>query len=277
MNFVAVKFNCSVDTAEMVVAALSTIGFDIFEERADGVDAYIDESLFDEANMHEILEMYNQPLPNGTLVIPKENWNELWEKNYDPIIVDDRCAVKAIFHKLDKQYPLEILVQPKMSFGTGHHATTFQMIKAQLDIDHKGKSVVDLGTGTGILAILAKKLGAKAVEATDIDEWCIENSTENFGLNGIRDIKVHLADAHNFKPGVTFDIVLANINKNVLLDEMRQYSSFCKKKGLLLLSGFYTEDIDDIEHAAAKFGFKVKAKSDRDRWAQLTLQKQVDD
>jgi ribosomal protein L11 methyltransferase len=277
MNFVAVKFNCSVETAEMVIATLSTIGFDIFEERADGVDAYIDEALFDKSTMNETLEMYNQPLPNGTLIIPKENWNELWEKNYDPIIVDDRCVVKAIFHKLDKQYPLEILVQPKMSFGTGHHATTFQMIKAQLDIDQKGKSVVDLGTGTGILAILAKKLGAAQVEATDIDEWCIENSTENFGLNGISDIKVHLADAHNFKPSVTFDMVLANINKNVLLDEMGRYSSFCKENGLLLLSGFYVEDIVDIEHAAVRYGFKLIAKSDKDRWAQLTLKKQVDD
>jgi ribosomal protein L11 methyltransferase len=277
MNFVSVKFDCSEETADMVVAALSTIGFDIFEERIDGVDAYIDESLYDENIMHETLAMYNQPLPNGTTVIPKENWNELWEKNYDPIIVDDRCAVKAIFHKLNKVYPLEILVQPKMSFGTGHHATTFQMIKAQLDIDHKGKSVVDLGTGTGILAILAKKLGATAVEATDIDEWCIENSTENFGLNAISDIKVHLADAHNFEPNLAFDIVLANINKNVLLDEMGRYSTFCKPYGLLLLSGFYVEDIIDIENAAAKYGFKLIAKSDRERWAQLTLQKQVDD
>lgn len=275
MNFVSVKFDCSEETAEMVVAALSTIGFDTFEERIGGVDAYIDESQYDEKLMLETLTMYNQPKPSGTSIIPKENWNELWEQNYDPIIVDERCAVKAIFHKLEKTYPIEILVQPKMSFGTGHHATTFQMIKAQLDIDHKGKSVVDLGTGTGILAILASKLGSTTVEATDIDEWCIENSTENFGLNAISNINVHLTDAHNFEPNRTFDIVLANINKNVLLDEMERYSSFCKENGLLLLSGFYVEDIIDIEKAASKYGFSTSKKSDRDRWAQLTLVKSV--
>lgn len=273
MNFISAKFICDQPTAEIIIAALGSIGFDTFEEKDNGVDAYITEANFDRQLLDETLEMYGQILPYTIAIIPKENWNELWEKNYDPIEVDDRCIVRATFHQIEKRYPIEILVEPKMSFGTGHHATTYQMIKAQLDIDHLGKSVVDLGTGTGILAILAKKLGAAHVEATDIDDWCIENSRENYQLNGIDDINTHLADAHNFEPTRAFDIVLANINKNVLLNEMGRYALFTKNGGLLLLSGFYDGDVQDILHEARKYGFELLARNTRSEWAQLVLQK----
>jgi ribosomal protein L11 methyltransferase len=179
--------------------------------------------------------------------------------------------VRATFHSGLPAYPIEIVVDPKMSFGTGHHATTHQMISAQLKIQHKGKSVLDLGTGTGILAITAAKLGASHIEGSDIDEWCIENSRENFLLNDLADITLQKTAAQNFICSEPFDIVLANINKNVLLDEMQYYAAFCKRNGHLLLSGFYEKDISDINEAAFKLGFVLQTQQAKDDWAQLTF------
>lgn len=271
MNFIQVSFLVDQALSDILLAELSAGDFDTFEEFDGGIHAYTEEVRFDQSFVDEISDRYE--VAYETQLIPKENWNETWEKNYDPIIVGDQVLVRATFHKELPPYPIEIVVDPKMSFGTGHHATTHQMIKAQLAIDHQDKSVLDLGTGTGILAIMAAKLGANHIEGTDIDEWCIENSRENFMLNQLSGITLQMTAAQNFICAAPFDIVLANINKNVLLNEMHYYADFCKPNGYLLLSGFYEVDIDDINVRTHECGFTMVSRQSRDNWAQLTLQK----
>lgn len=271
MNFIQVSFSVEQALSDIILAELSAGDFDTFEEFDGGIHAYAEEEKFNQTFVDEVSDRYQ--VTYETKTIPKENWNETWEKNYDPIIVNDQVLVKATFHKGLPPYPIEILVDPKMSFGTGHHATTHQMIKAQLDIDHSAKSVLDLGTGTGILAIMAAKLGATQIEGTDIDEWCIENSRENFALNELSDVKLQMTAAQNFHCSAPFDIVLANINKNVLLDEMHYYADFCKPNGHLLLSGFYEKDIIDISLSAKEYGFVIQSQQIKDDWAQLTFVK----
>ncbi len=271
MNFIEVTFTVDRQMADILLAELSMGPFDTFEETDKGIKAYSEGDRFDEAFVAEIADRYQ--LKYETKLIPKENWNEAWEKNYDPIIVANEVLVRASFHENLSKYPIEVLVDPKMSFGTGHHATTHQMINAQLKLDHSGKSVVDLGTGTGILAIVAAKLGATHIECSDIDDWCLENSHDNFQLNSLVEIHTQKASAQNFIYTNPFDIVLANINKNVLLDEMDYYGRFCKQDGHLLLSGFYKKDIDDINHKAQEVGFSLIAQQEKDDWAQLTFTK----
>jgi ribosomal protein L11 methyltransferase len=174
--------------------------------------------------------------------IKKENWNEEWEKNYDPIEVGDQIFVRAEFHPPKKNVPYEIIINPKMSFGTGHHETTAQMLALQLKVDHKDKEVIDIGSGTGILAIMAAKLGAASVAATDIDDWCIENAIENFEINRIVPSFVKKGEIASLQLKENYDIVLANINTNVLLSEMEHYVSLMRPKAQLLLSGFYEFD-----------------------------------
>ncbi|WP_373400530.1 50S ribosomal protein L11 methyltransferase [Algoriphagus halophilus] len=204
--------------------------------------------------------------------MPKVNWNEEWEKNYDPIEVDDLVFVRASFHDPAPGFQYEIVINPKMSFGTGHHATTYQMLKHQAEIDHKGKRVLDVGSGTGILAIMAHLLEAQEIEAFDIDEWCVENGNENFDLNGLS-TRMDIGTIREVNPQGKFDIILANINKNILLDEMEIYAELLDSKGFLLLSGFYTEDIEDLLDHAAPLGLSLYKKNSKDNWAALILQK----
>jgi ribosomal protein L11 methyltransferase len=205
-------------------------------------------------------------------ILPKVNWNEEWEKNYDPIYVDNLVYVRASFHGPQEGFRYEIVINPKMSFGTGHHATTHQLLSMQGTIDHQGKRVLDVGSGTGILAIMAQLLGASAVEAFDIDEWCVDNGNENFDLNGLS-ARMGLGTIRQVQPQGIFDIVLANINKNVLLDEMEVYAGLLPAGGLLLLSGFYSEDTDDLLQAAAPYGVQLQRSTTKDNWAALCLQK----
>lgn len=204
--------------------------------------------------------------------MPKVNWNEEWEKNYDPIAVDELVYVRASFHESQPGFRHEIVINPKMSFGTGHHATTYQVLRLQGEIDHQGKRVLDVGSGTGILAIMAHLLGAKEVEAFDIDDWCVENGNENFDLNGLA-TRMGLGTIRQVNPQGPFDIILANINKNVLLDELKIYSDLLISGGYLLLSGFYTEDIDDLVQEAKKHSLELLKTSSKDNWAALILQK----
>lgn len=271
MNFIQISFTVDQMLSDIILAELSAGEFYTFEEYDGGLHAYTEEERYDDGFVAEIAERYH--LTYRTQIIPKVNWNEAWEKNYDPIMVDDQVLVRTTFHKDLPTYPIEIIVEPKMSFGTGHHATTHQMIRAQLNLDHQGKSVLDLGTGTGILAIVASKLGAHHVEATDIDEWCIENSRENFALNNLGPISLQQVPAQNFIFSDPFDMVLANINKNVLLEEMSYYHKFCKPQGYLLVSGFYVDDVGDIIGRASTYGFLLKRQQSKDHWAQLTFLK----
>ena len=230
-----------------------------------------DEAKFNEEEVKSLLSPYD-----GVTYSIKEqekvNWNEEWEKNYDPIVVGQRCIVRASFHDQRPEFEYEIIVTPKMSFGTGHHATTWQVLNYQLDLDHTGKHILDVGTGTGILAIMAKKRGAVALTATDIDDWCIENSAENFSLNHVEDVQL-IQGQIDLVGKKDFDIVIANINKNVLLEQIGSYADRLKLNGELILSGFYEDDIADLVDKGEEFGLKKKKHTVKDRWAMLVLNK----
>lgn len=274
MDYLEFKISCLEEFREILIAELAEIGFDSFLETEEGIDAYAPEADFDREKFDALIANYREAaqltLTEGKM--PKVNWNEEWEKNYDPIAVDDLVYVRASFHESQPGFQHEIVINPKMSFGTGHHATTFQMLRHQGELDHRGKRVLDVGSGTGILAIMAHLLEAREVEAFDIDDWCVDNGNENFDLNGLK-TRMGLGTIRQVNPQGPFDIVLANINKNVLLDEMEIYAGLLAPTGYLLLSGFYTEDIEDLVTAAAPLGLELKKKSSKDNWAALILQK----
>jgi ribosomal protein L11 methyltransferase len=274
MDYLEFKINCLEEFREILIAELSEIGFDSFLEREEGIDAYSLSEGFNREAFDEVISNYSEAaqiqLSEGEM--EKINWNAEWEKNYDPIAVDDLVYVRASFHSSQPGFKHEIVINPKMSFGTGHHATTFQMLRHQGTIDHQGKRVLDVGSGTGILAIMAHLLGASQIEAFDIDDWCVANGNENFELNAVS-ASMGLGTIRELNPIGPFDIILANINKNVLLDEMAFYSTLLVSQGYLLLSGFYKEDVDDLEVLANQLGLTLIGQQSKDNWAALVLKK----
>jgi ribosomal protein L11 methyltransferase len=269
---------CDPDFTEILMAEIAEAGFDTFMETDKGFEAYAEENKLDQSLLNELNEKYKHVNPLLFLQdkVQKQNWNEEWEKNVDPIFVEDQCLIRAEFHKIEKKFPYEIIITPKMSFGTGHHQTTYLMVKAQLGMDHKGKRVMDAGCGTAILAIMASKLGAKEVEAFDIDEWSVPNGVENAEKNQCSNIRIRQGKIVDMNFTGKFDVILANINKNVLLSEIKEYAGFLPKKGLLLLSGFYTPDIDDLKQEAARYKLTEVRRDERETWASLLLEKQSD-
>jgi ribosomal protein L11 methyltransferase len=266
---------CTSDFSEILQAEIAEVGFDTFMEIENGFEAYAEQDQFNKEALTEILDQYNQltPITYQFTTIEKKNWNEEWEKNYEPVMVDDRVIIRAVFHQPTQQYPYDIIITPKMSFGTGHHQTTHLMIKAQLAIDHKNKTVMDAGCGTAVLAVMASKLGAKKVEAFDIDEWSVPNGQENAELNGCNNINIRQGKISELTFDDDFDIILANINKNILLAEIHQYAAYLKPKGLLLLSGFYETDIADLVNEGTRYGFSQVTSYERETWVSLLLQK----
>ena len=272
MDFVTIKVVCSQELTDYLIAELFQLGFDSFQELNDGFEGSCETASFDEGNVNQVLS----PFSNLSFQIEKQNkvnWNEEWEKDYDPVIIKDRCLVRASFHAARPEFEYEIIVTPKMSFGTGHHATTFQLLSYQMQLDHQGKRVLDVGTGTGILSIMAQKRGASLIVATDTDSWCIENSRKNFELNGIRVAKLFKGEIENL-PDSNFDIIMANINKNVLLTQMSVYVEKLTTGGRLLISGFYEEDMDDLKVVAGSHSLKPSGFTTRDNWVMLVFYKQ---
>jgi len=257
------------------MAEIAEAGFDTFLETEKGFEAYAEEKKEDSKLLAEIKEKYHHvnPLIFFMDKVQKQNWNEEWEKNVDPVIVEDQCLIRAEFHKIKKKYPYEIIITPKMSFGTGHHQTTYLMIKAQLQLDHQDAHVMDAGCGTAILSVMASKRGAKTIEAFDIDEWSIENGRENVEMNGCRNVSIRKGTISDFSWPNMFDVILANINKNVLLSEMDLYAKNLKPKGFLLLSGFYEKDIPDLVQSTKPLGLEKKSQDQRETWASLLFQK----
>ena len=275
MYYTRLQVICNSDFAEILMAEIAEAGFDTFMETDKGFEAYVELEKFDKEQLQYIKDRYSDQTP---LIfyqdrIEKQNWNEEWEKSYQPIIVDDRCLIRAEFHKIDKEYPYVITITPKMSFGTGHHQTTYLMVKAQMDIDHQDKRVMDAGCGTAILSIMASKRGAKEVVAFDIDEWSVVNGQENIEVNNCNNISLQQGKLSEVNITGTFDIVLANINKNVLLDEIKLYQEYLVPGGLLLLSGFYTQDIPDLLKEASTYNLKEVSRDERETWASLLLKK----
>jgi ribosomal protein L11 methyltransferase len=259
--------------AEILMAEIAEAGFDTFLETDSGFEAYAEEDKADRKEVDAIQHKYRdvQPLQFLYERVEKQNWNEEWEKNVDPIIVDDTVLVRAAFHQLNRKFPIEIIITPKMSFGTGHHQTTHLMLSNQLMIDHKGKRVMDAGCGTAILSVMASKVGAKSVEAFDIDEWSVLNGKENAEVNGATNIHIQRGTIADMKFSESFDIILANINKNVLMAEMEQYAWHLAPGGVLLISGFYETDVDDLLGVAKKFGLRDVSQSGRETWAAVIL------
>jgi ribosomal protein L11 methyltransferase len=266
---------CDPDFSEILMAEIAEAGFDTFMEIEKGFEAYGEEKKVDTDLVETIRKKYKQVNPLLMLFqkVEKENWNKDWEKNVDPINVDGKVRVRASFHKADPSIPYDIIITPKMSFGTGHHQTTHLMIRSQLSIDHKGKNVMDAGCGTAILSIMASKLGAQAVEAFDIDEWSVENGRENIEVNKTSNINIRLGSIRTLSFDRKFDIILANINKNILLDEVDAYSTCMNPDGLLLMSGFYTADINDLIVRSKPLGFQEVRRDEKEGWAALLLRK----
>ena len=247
---------------DILIAQLSDAGFEGFEETEDVLKAFIKSKEFDKLLLEEITFKYQ--LKYRESAIKNTNWNQVWETNFQPIVIDDFVSIRADFHEPIKNVDFEIIITPKMSFGTGHHATTHMMIEQMREIDFKEKLVFDFGTGTGILAILAEKLGAREVMTVDNDDWSIENAEENFIRNNSSKIKIQKISTASLK--MNFDIILANINKNVIRDNFPALVNQLKKPGLLLLSGLLEEDFEEINSIASDFNLKMKKKLIRNNW-----------
>ncbi|MGE5108753.1 MAG: 50S ribosomal protein L11 methyltransferase [Sphingobacteriales bacterium] len=261
--------NVNAEQSEIMIALLADIGYEGFEEGEWFLSAFINKEDFNEELLKDILTPHQ--LNFSKELIAEKNWNEEWEKNFEPVRVDDFCAVRAGFHQPITNVQHEVIITPKMSFGTGHHATTYMMIKSMQDINFKDKSVLDFGTGTGVLAILAEKLIAGAIYAIDNDEWSITNAKENIEINNCSAITVELKDNLNTLP--SFDIVLANINRNVLMDTMDSIAAIVKPTGMVLLSGFYEEDVVMLVQKADEFELKLVSSLSRNKWHSLLFTK----
>ena len=253
---------------EILIAELGYAGFESFVETEDGVTAYIqkEEWRADILDDIQILKSEEFEITHTFEEIEQTNWNQEWEKNFNPIVVDNVCAVRAPFHdKFDTEY--DIIIEPKMSFGTGHHETTHMMIQHIIKNDFKDKSVLDMGCGTGVLAILAELKGAKPIDAVDYDNWCYLNSLENVERNNCKHITVIEGDASVLKH--KYDIIIANINRNILMQDMATYVSCLNQGGMLFLSGFYNDDIPMIQSVCEKQLLKFEEKLERNNWVSL--------
>ena len=267
-DYIKITFNeITQDQKDLLVAHLSDMGFEGFEEGKNWLICYSNNENFKEESLKQLAELYSLRFEKE--IIEKQNWNELWEKNFQPVLVDDFCAIRASFHPEEKNTRFNIVITPKMSFGTGHHATTYMMIKWMKEIDHKGKSVLDFGTGTGVLAILAEKLGSSKIAAIDNDDWSIENANENILYNECSRIELHKADSLDFAQ--PFDIILANINKNVLLGNMEKLQQHLAKEGVLVISGLLEGDRPAIETAANRCKLAVNGQMINNGWISLKL------
>lgn len=274
MNYIEVKFAC-VPNDEIVNSILPSllgeIGFESFTESQDGVLAYIQKDLFSKDNIDELIRQFplKCEITYSHSEVEERNWNEEWEKHYfEPLIIDNRCIIQSTFHNVPPTYEYNIIIDPKMSFGTGHHQTTELMIREILKEDFKGKAVLDMGCGTAIIAILAAMRGASPITAIDIDQWAYDNALENIDLNNVSGISVHIGDADLLLSlNKTFDIILANINRNILLNDIRTYASVLNTGGLLFMSGFYTEDIPMIEAQCKKNRLTLSYSTSKNNWA----------
>jgi ribosomal protein L11 methyltransferase len=265
-NYVEINIQTGESTLrDIIVAQLSELGFEGFEESETSLKAFISEAEFDEKVFNDLLKPHNLICLKS--ILPSQNWNALWESNFEPVIVDDFCEVRADFHSPSNSTQHDIIITPKMSFGTGHHATTYMMIEQMRDLDFAGKSVADFGTGTGILAILAEKLRSNKIVAIDNDEWSIQNAEENILNNNCTSIS--LQQANKFSSEDKFDIILANINKNVILDNFGGLVFGLKAKSYLLISGILGDDEKDLVKAAAYYNLSYIKTVERNNWISI--------
>lgn len=269
MNYIAYTFSNpkNENIKDMFMELLGGIGFDSFMDTDDGFTAYCTETAFNKEGLDGLLQMEqlaDVQILNKEL-IPDQDWNATWEASYEPAIIDETCRIRAPFHTPDSSYKYDLCIEPKMSFGTAHHETTSQIIKLMLAEDFKGKDVLDMGSGTGVLAILAKKLGAALTVAIDNDEWAYRNALDNIKMNDENDIVVELGDANSLN-NRQFDIIIANINRNILLRDMKEYVKCLKKDGKIFFSGFYEADLILIQKEAEHLGLCYSNHVKKNEW-----------
>lgn len=274
MTYLEFKFStnpCNETVNDVLAAVLGEAGFESFAEWEDGLMAYIPSAMFDEDNLKNSLNEF--PIEDVKIgytysEIEDKDWNEEWEKNFfQPIVIGDRCVIHSTFHHDVPRAEYDIVINPQMAFGTGHHETTSLIIEELLDTPLENKSILDMGCGTSILAILARMRGAKPCTAIDIDEWCVRNSIENIELNDVTDIAVSQGDASALEGKGPFDVVIANINRNILLNDMKRYVACMRPGSELYMSGFYVDDIPVIRQEAEKNGLRFVEYKEKNRWA----------
>ena len=262
--------------ADILVAQLSELGYQSFMDTSEGLKAYIPEEAFDVGALDDlpIHTMFPGRIEWQHQVIQDKNWNAEWEKNFQPVGVDDLCLIRAPFHSPNNRYPYEVVIEPKMSFGTGHHPTTYLMIQYLLEQDPTGSRVLDIGTGTGILAILAAKKGAAQIWAIDNNEWAYQNARENVQINHTDNIRVIQGTVNSIR-GEHFDLILANINLSILQQDMPDYSNALNEKGILIISGIYEQDMEKITRLAQKHHLRFLDHKENNRWVALAFTKDL--
>jgi ribosomal protein L11 methyltransferase len=273
MDNIYIEYNFTVSPkepgTEILIAELGFAGFESFVENEDGVVAYIQQQEWSPEILESIAILNSDEFSISfeQKEVAQTNWNSEWEKNFEPIQVDELVSIRAPFHE-DKKLQFDIVIEPKMSFGTGHHETTHMMIQHLLDIDLIDKKTLDMGCGTGILAIFAEMKGAKPLDGIDIDNWCYLNSIENAERNNCKHISFYEGDA-SLLVDQEYDVIIANINRNILLNDMETYSQRLLHNGILLLSGFYKEDIPVIDEEVSKHGLTLEKTLERNNWVSL--------
>jgi ribosomal protein L11 methyltransferase len=273
MNYVEVSFLLDpiLPAREVLMAELAEIAFESFVESEEGLTAYIQQPDWNEVLLEGLMTSSIPDLKISWEIktIEATNWNAEWEKSFDPISVDGACLIRAPFHEIQGDYKFVITIEPKMSFGTGHHATTHLIISEMLQMEWEELDVLDMGSGTAVLAILAEKMGASDIDAIDIDEWAFENAEENASRNDCSKIRCLLGGAE-LLGDKKYDIILANINRNILLRDMHLYRAVLKDGGKILFSGFYEQDVTELEKVATPLGLKIKNKRLMNEWCMLS-------
>ncbi|MDR9397918.1 MAG: 50S ribosomal protein L11 methyltransferase [Salibacter sp.] len=278
MNWIEVAFTIqpSEPWADLLPQDLADLGYESFSEENDKLLAYVSEDKYSETDLDALI---NQ-LPNHvqvnytTKTIADQNWNAEWERNFEPIRIGKKLLVRAPFHEADDSVEMELVIEPKMAFGTGHHATTALIAERLLDMDLTDKRILDMGCGTSILAIIAKKRGAGDILAVDIDEWSVRSSEENIVINNTPGIDVRLGDIDVVPADDKFDMIIANINRNIILRHLEHYAALLKEGGVLLTSGFYQSDVPVVDETAQKLGLIHVDMTTKDKWANVLYKKE---
>lgn len=277
MQYSAIHFSLSpysTELSELLIALLDAENFEGIHEDQEQVIAYVPSNNYHENSLLLIkntLKAMACELKWKAINVPEQNWNSVWESNFEPVLVDIRCAIRAPFHPQFPKAKYQITIEPKMSFGTGHHQTTRLMVEQLLETSVNGKSVLDMGCGTGVLGILSGMLGAERIIGLDIDEWAYENTIENAARNNVNQL-IAIQGGKEKVPNEKFDIILANINRNILLDQMNEYARHCQPKGLLMLSGILLNDRSAITESANNHGFQQINTAELDNWLMLLFE-----
>lgn len=276
MNYTQISFKLNPDSQEnreILVALLSDLSFESFDETEEQVLGYVPGESFNFDEMYEIISTLNFSVQTENEMIPDKNWNEVWEKNYfKPLLIGNRCLVRAPFHTDYEPAEFELVIEPKMAFGTGNHETTTLVAEQILNMDLSGKTVLDMGCGTGILGMLASLKGAKSVTAIDIDSWSFESTVENARLNNILNLEAKLGDA-GLLGNESYEIIFANIHKNVIISDLPVYESVLQPGGQLFLSGFYTHDMPDVKAKAGSLGLLETGFHEKNNWVVYAFRK----